>query len=183
MKARTPVSVALVALVLLITVAGAAQAKGPRASVKVVTVCSLDGTDLNVELRVRDVTSGNATPLVSAWNVDASYLERGVPGNQYQTLASAGESGLQLAVPVTILSSFSLCAESGGIRPELDDARTLNGLSSVTYGKDDGAGGVADERTVSNRCSDDPETEDVIEPNGIPLSVADVAAIDAACTP
>ncbi len=155
--------------------------KGPRASVSAATVCALDGTDFTVEIRVRDKTSGDAIPLVSAWNVDASYLERGEPGNQWQTFQSAGESGVQLSVPTTISSTFSLCAATGGIRPELVDARALNGLTLITYGKDDGAGGVADTRNINNKCSDDPETLEVIEPAGIKLTEADIYFIDVAC--
>ena len=89
----------------------------------------------------------------------------------------------QIGVPVTLSSTVSLCAALGGIRPELINARAVNGLAEVTYGKDDGAGGVSDERTISNRCSDDLSTEDVIEPSGIKLTAADLEAIDAACTP
>jgi hypothetical protein len=149
--------------------------------VSAATVCKLEGTDLIVETRIRDKTSGDAIPLVSAWNVDASYLERGIPGNQWQTFASAGESGLQLSVPTTITSSFSLCAALGGIRPELVDARALNALVEIQYGKNDGYGGIADTRTINNKCSDDSETLDVLEPAGIKLTEADLALIDAAC--
>lgn len=175
---------ALAGLGLLLLAGGVAHAaKGPRASVSVATVCSLDGTDLTVELRIRDRSSGDVTPLLTAWSVDASYLERGVPGNQWQPLTSDGQSGLQQAIPVTIASTFSLCAAGGGIRPELADARALNGLAEVTYGRDDGAGGVTGLRTIRNRCSDDPETPDVIEPSGISLTPADVAQIDLLCQP
>lgn len=181
---KATILVVLVGLALLLT-AGAADAgkKGPRASVSVATVCSLDGTDLTVELRIRDKTSGDAIPLVSAWDIDFSYLERGTPGNNWQTFASDGQGGVQIGVPVTLSSTVSLCAALGGIRPELINARAVNGLAEVTYGKDDGAGGVSDERTISNRCSDDLSTEDVIEPSGIKLTAADLEAIDAACTP
>lgn len=125
-------------LFLLIMTTGTAQAAGPRASISVATVCELDGTDLKVELRIRDKTSGDAIPVVTAWNIDASYLERGIPGNDWQTFANDGKSGLQQGVPVTITSTFSLCAAGGGIRSDLAHARALNALVDVTFGKDDG---------------------------------------------
>ena len=161
--------------------ASAEGKKGPRASVSVATVCDLVDTDLVVDSKIRDKTSGDAIALVSVWKIKASYLERGVRGNQWQTLMSDEQSGLQLPVPVMVGSKFSLCAAGGGIRSELENARALNGLATITYGKDDGYGGVADERTINNRCSDDPQTLDVVEPSGIKLTRSDIAAIDAAC--
>ena len=183
MKQATIFTVAIVGLGLLLApvAANAGGGKGPRASVSVATVCALDGTDFTVELRIRDKTSGDAIPLVTAWNIDFSYLTRGVPGNQWQTFSSDSEGGIQLGVPVTITSTSSLCAFGGGIRAELDDARAINGLAEVTYGTQRGTS-VVDERTIRNRCSDDPMTE-AIEPAGIKLTAADLAAIDAACTP
>ena len=171
-------------LVLILTAqVSEAAGKGPRASISVATVCEHEfgETTLTVELRIRDKTSGNAIPLVTDWNIDASLLERGVPGNQWQTFASEGQSG-QIGVPVTIKRVFDLCAMTGGILSVLDDARTLNGLAEVTYGKSDGTGGVSGPlRTINNRCSDDPETLDVVEPSGIKLSPEELEAIDAAC--
>ena len=181
---RQAAVVLAVSLALGVGQVSAAGKKGPRASVSVATVCEHEygGTTLTVELRIRDKTSGDAIPLVTNWNIDASFLERGVRGNQWQTFASEGQSG-QLGVPVTITSTFDLCAVTGGILPELKNARTLNGLAEVTYGKSDGAGGVNGFlRTINNRCSDDPKTLDVVEPSGIKLSRNEVADIDAACS-
>ena len=175
-------SVLAFSLVVAAIPAGAeSNKKGPRASVSVATVCEHDygATTLTVELRVRDKTSGNATPLVDDWKIDASYLERGVPGNQWQLLDTVAETANK-AVPVTITETFSLCAATGGIRDELLNARTLNGLATVTYGKVSESG-VDDVRTVNNRCSDDPKTLNVIEPSGIKLSREEIDAIDVAC--
>ena len=41
--------------------------KGPRASVSAATVCDIVDSDFTVEIRVRDKTSGDAMPVVTAW--------------------------------------------------------------------------------------------------------------------
>lgn len=156
----------------LVTAPVSAAGKGPRASVSVATTCSLDGTDFTVNVAVRDKTSGDAVAEVSAWDITAVHRDRGEPGNASSPFGSASAGFLTEGVPFTVSRTFSLC-DGDALRNDLTEARALNAEVSVTYGPPS--------RTVNNRCSDDPTTEEV-EPAGIKLSPADLDAIDYLCT-
>lgn len=171
------VALTLVVFVLVSVAAQAGPGKGPKASIDVVTVCALDGSTFSVEAIVHNKTS-KTDAVVNAWTIDGVYLDRAFRGNTSFTFdppLQAGESGIATTVGggLILSGSFSLCDPAGGIRSELVNARGLNADTSVSFGPNGG--------TIMNRCGDDPTTEDVIEPNGIKLSLADLATIDAAC--
>lgn len=178
-SAHRPLGTAALLLVLLLVplAAAAGPGRGPRASVAVTTVCALDGTTFSVDATVHN-KADKIDAVVSAWTIEAVYTDRAFRGNTtfaFDPPLEAGESGIAAAVGDGLILSgdFSLCDPAGGIRSELVDARAINASTSVTYGPNGG--------TITNRCSDDPATEDVIEPSGIKLTPADLAAIDAAC--
>lgn len=174
-------------LVLLLAVQVSAQGKkGPRASASAATVCDIIGPDFITEIRVRDKTSGDAIPRVTAWNITAySKTQQGPWANQIE-FVSMSEGGLSLPLPVTIGPvAFSLCVLNAQsqfvINPVIAEARALNAMAEVSYGRlADDEVTIVDQRTIMNMCSDDPETMD-IEPSGIKLSPADIADIAAAC--
>ena len=177
-----------VAGVLAFMLAGQVSAKGkkgPRASVSAATVCDIVDSDFTVEIRVRDKTSGNAIPRVTAWSITAlAKTERGPWANQ-PDFGSESQTGLRLPVPVEIGPiPFSLCVlnefKEYVINPVIADAKGLNAMAEVTYGRADGDE-VVDQRTIMNMCSDDPETLDIEEPSGIKLTPADIKAIKDAC--
>jgi hypothetical protein len=164
-------TVALGLSLAVMTAPASAAKKGPQASVSVATTCSLDGTDFTVNVAVRDKTSGDAVAEVSAWDITAVHRDRGEPGNTSYTFGSASAGSLTEGVPFTVSRTFSLC-DGVELRNDLNEARALNAEVSVTYGPPS--------RTVNNRCSDDPTTEEV-EPAGINLSPADLDAINYLC--
>ncbi len=186
-KALIGAGVMALSLAFLAGPADAAGKKGPRASVAAATVCDVVGSDLTVEIRARDKTSGDAVAVVSAWSIDALAKDDvGNWGNQ-AIIGNASASGLSTPVPTTIGPvAFSLCVADGlggfVINPVVEGAKALNAMADTTYGRlnlDTLA--VEDQRTIMNMCSDDPETVDVVEPSGIKLSDADIADIAAAC--
>lgn len=158
----------------------AAGGLGPRASVSVATVCSLDKTTANfsVELRVKDKTSGSAVPVVTEYSIAA--LAKTDAGN-WSNQTKFSEVREQFAspyrpVPTTISASFSLCTGKD-INPTIFDAKGLNAMASTTYASSNGS----DPRTVMNMCSDDLDTLDVVEPAGIKLTANDINDISNAC--
>ena len=55
-------------------------------------------------------------------------------------------------------------------------------MAATTYGRlNQDTLDVEDQRTIMNKCSDDPETLDVVEPGGISLTPEDIELIAAAC--
>ncbi|MHC4088783.1 MAG: hypothetical protein ACYSVY_00620 [Planctomycetota bacterium] len=183
---------AIVLVVSLAVGAGPVSAQpgknGPRASVSAATVCAINGSDFTVEIRVRDKTSGDAIARVAAWSITVlAKTERGNWGNQTR-FGSASEGGVNLPVPATIGPvPFSLCVPDGSdvyhvINPIIAEAKGLNAMAETTYGRlNEDTMGVEDQRTIMNMCSDDPFTEDVVEPSGIKLNAEDIANIEAAC--
>jgi len=180
--------------VALLVASGASNAapgngQGPRGSVAAATVCQVDGSDFLVEIRVRDKTSGSATAAVAAWSASAIYKDTG-NWNNASVLATNSASSLTLAVPTTIAAgAFSLCSpafDSSGqivgyeINPDIAGAKGLNVNATVTYGTLSGTS-VNDQRTIMNSCSDDLDTLDVVEPEGIKLTWDVLVAISDAC--
>jgi len=174
----------VVLLALAAVAVGGAQAQagnkqGPRSSVSVDTVCSLDKikATFNVELRVRDRSSNNLGATVTAYEVTP--LAKVGPGNwdNQQVFAPAvGATGTALSIAsggmITITRdlSFSLCTDKN-INPIVGSSKGLNAMAKTTYGNG----------TVVNMCSDDPNTLDVVEPSGIKLSFNDINDITNAC--
>ena len=171
----------VVLLALAAVAVGGAQAQsgnkqGPRSSVSVDTVCSLNKANatFNVELRVRDKSSKSLGATVSAYEVSA--LAKVAAGNwdNQQVFATLGQTGTNVAVPaggmVTIPVSFSLCTDKN-INPIVDGSKGLNASAKTSYGSG----------TVMNMCSDDPNTVDVVEPSGIKLSFNDINDIINTC--
>jgi hypothetical protein len=170
----------VVLLALAAVAVGGAQAQsgnkqGPRASVSVATVCSLNKAvppTLDVELRVRDKSSGTAKAEVRQWSIAAlAKTDSGKWSSLDQFAYASATPSPAPAAPTTIKQSFSLCSLPDG-------TKGLNAMATVVYGLQGGAG---ENRTVMNMCSDDPETLDVVEPSGIKLSFNDLNDIAALC--
>lgn len=159
---------------LSITTSVNAAKKGPRASVKSTTVCELDGTTLNVKINITNNTSGDAIAMIDAYSITPSYKSLSIKGKTTTAIPGLGDaSGTNIVVNngVTISHSYSLC---DSILSLPTDLRSITAESSVSYGKDDGASGVTDVRTIINSCSDDPTTE-VVEPAGIKINYDELA--------
>lgn len=160
---------------LSITTSVNAAKKGPRASVQATTVCELDGTDLNITVNVTNKTSGDAVAVIDEYSVTPTYKSLDKKGNVMTAIDGLGDSsGTDIVVNngVSITHSYQLCSYLLSLPTDL---RALNAEASVSYGKDDGQGGVADVRTIVNSCSDDPATEE-IEPAGIKISYDELVA-------
>ena len=71
--------------------------------------------------------------------------------------------------------AFGPTPNPSSVRDEVVGTRELNGLSTINYGI---SGGDGETRTVTNRCTDDPDTPE----NEDGIEVADVVdSIEAAC--
>jgi hypothetical protein len=171
---KTMSFVVAVAVALVANSAVAGGPKGPRGSAAAVTVCelNLNGTTatFDVDILVSDVSSGDGIPTGVDSMVDL--MGKASPGRWENQVLLAMASDGAFVVPTTIMASFDLCAE------DLTGIVALNALVEVTY--DDGNG---KERTVKNRCGDDPATYPEVEPDGIPLDQATKDEIDAICNP
>lgn len=140
--------------------ASAGGKKGPRASVAALTTCAVNGTSLDVTVNVTDKTSGGASAVIDGYIITPVYKSHFVKGNtttQIDGLGDSSDANIPVNGGVTISKSYQLCDVLGAIPTDL---RAVGADVSVTYGKDDGADGVADTRTIVNSCSDDPATEE-----------------------
>lgn len=140
--------------------ASAGGKKGPRASVAALTTCAVNGTSLDVTVNVTDKTSGDAIAVIDAYSITPVYKSLSQKGNQTMQidgLVDSSDTNVPVNSGVTISKSYQLCDVLADIPTDL---RAVGADVSVTYGKDDGAGGVADTRTIINSCSDDPATEE-----------------------
>jgi len=164
------------------------QGPGPRASVASTTECALPRNDagaltgmLEVTTTLTNRTSG-ASAEVRDGTIAATYKEKTARGNASETLGSAPIDDLidlptevdpELGLAIT--AEFDLCDGAGGVLDEVENARELNGKSTVEYGLSGGGGNT---RTVENRCTDDPDTSE----NEGGIRVADfIGEIQAAC--
>lgn len=171
----TTLAVALSLSLAFLTAPVSAEKKGPRASLSVATTCALNGTNFDVTVNVRDKTSGDADAVVDFYSITPVYKNRANRGNTTTPIDDLGlssDTNTPVNSGLTITQTFPLCDSLGDLPSDL---RSINAEVSVSYGKDDGAGGIADTRTIMNRCSDDPETEDVIEPAGIKVNYDELA--------
>lgn len=168
--------------------AGTAHArKGPQASVASSTTCALssDDTMLIVTTSLTDKSSGNEEANVTGGTIQPDYKPTGVRGNastpfpeSYTIGDTGGDLGL-VGAGKEIVGEFDLCKRDFysnpiGVRDEVNEARELNATSTVNYDSDNGPA-----KSVTNRCSADPETG-----LGGGIKVADVfELIYAACNP
>ena len=168
----------VVVIVGMVLVASVANTRGPKTNIASATSCALDlGTgsaDLVVTTTLTNKSSGGRVAEVRGGTIEGTYKPVGVPGNVNITFGTANISDL-VALPadvdpdLIITTQFPICEW-------FELARELNGKASVQYGLDDGEGST---RVVTNRCTDDPDTEDVDEG---PIKVADyIDLIEAAC--
>jgi hypothetical protein len=162
---KTSVLVASIALALAAGQASAGNpGKGPRASLAAATVCSLDGNTLIVDINLYDKTSGSGNPLVTAWSVEAwAKTERGNWDNQVIMFGGDADYDASMSVPKGGMATIS--ADPIAFIPG-DDWKAVNANSKITY-MIEGDSNI-EERTITNWCSDDPNTEEV-EPAGIKL--------------
>lgn len=156
---------------------------GPRASIGVVTTCALsyDRTKLFATSYVTNQSSGNVEPFVTGstfnglaknttgnwgkqWPFDTAYgdFTGGVP---YVQAINAGHVD-----PDTyeFIAGLDLCEIPDYV---LDKVKAVNVMATIFY--QDGM--------VQNMCGDNPDTIDVIEPDGIALTAYDIAAIRRNC--
>ncbi|MDH5179466.1 MAG: hypothetical protein OEY07_07350 [Gammaproteobacteria bacterium] len=182
-------NVSLKAPLSLVTAAGVAMAlsttgvyaakTGPRAGVNVQTTCALTNGNLDVTVNVTDKTSGSAVAVVDAYSISPAYKSQADKGNTTTAIpgmAVGSDTNMLVNSGLTIKHSVDLC-EALSVLPT--DLRAVNADVAVSFGADDGAGGVADVRTIVNSCSDDPTTE-VIEPSGIRVNYDELATACAA---
>lgn len=156
------------AVALVANGADARGPKGPRGSVSASTVCELKLTDttatFDVEIRLADKSSGAGVPVGVSTVVDLAGKDS--PGRwEYQPVLATELGGVFDILPATITESFDLCAV------DLTGIRALNALVALTYHD-----GNETERTINNRCSDDPATLK-IEPAGIKIDPDEIALI------
>ena len=162
--------------------------KGPRASLLSSTECALDlgiddGAFLVVTTTLVNKSSGIVIPEVRGGQIEGTYKPQGQRGNVNITFDYASIGDL-VTLPVDvdpdlmITAEFPLCDEFGAVLEEVAGARELNGKSTFMYGISDGDG---ETRVVTNRCTDDPDTEDVDE-GAIKVDVDTFQMIADACT-
>ena len=160
----------------LIAAPASAAKKGPRASLSAATVCELDGADLNVTIRLTDKTSGSGEALLTSYDING--LAKTVPGkwvDDRDTFATKSSVFTPATDVRSHTESFNLC----GL--DLDSVKGLNASASISYRLNGGA--INDEtRTITNMCSDDPATIDLVEPAGIKLTSELIANIEAKCS-
>ena len=168
------------AVAALLTVGMAAHAapgngKGERASLYAPTVCAVEGTNLEVITRLHNTSSGNAIPdVVSTTYVGLAKVGKGNWGNQQPFDMAAGDFVGLVFDYAESHASLDLCQlKDLGI---LDYSKAVNVMATINYDRDSGG----DPKSISNMCSDDLTT-DVVEPDGIALTGAMIAAIEAGC--
>ena len=161
------------------------KGKGPRASLISKTACALDlgddgsgMADLVITTTLTNKSSGNTIPeLRDGSNIEGTYKKQDVRGNKSFSLGTDFIAGLPQDInpSLEVSATFDLCD------PDTFDnvakARELNGTATMFYGI---SGGSEDSRTVTNRCTDDPDTEEVDE-GGIKVDDATFQSIADAC--
>ncbi|MDH3315804.1 MAG: hypothetical protein OER43_08575 [Gammaproteobacteria bacterium] len=155
-------------VVALTTAPADAQRKGPRASLASSTHCALDldfvdpdtltlSPSLVVTTTLSNKSSGETIPEVRDGSmIQGTYKEKTSRGRAFEILGTVPvEPTPQDVDPeLTLTAEFSLCAGQD-VREEVAGSRELNGLSTILYGISGGGGAT---RTVTNRCTDDPDT-------------------------
>ena len=158
----------------LLTAPVSAMKKGPRASVSSATACALSsGVDGNTVLAVTTTltnkSSGIVIPEVRGGEIKGTYKPKDSRGKAYRSLGTVDIDKFGNVNPKWMFTAeFPLCNADGSVLEEVRNARELNGKSMVDYGI---SGGDGEMRTVTNRCTDDPDTLDVNEGG---IRVADV---------
>lgn len=178
---NTPTLAAFFAAAVLAVAAGSANAagKGPRASLTSTTQCALDleTAELVVTTTLDNASSGATVPETrDGGTIRAAYKHMDDKGNVIRYFPEEFQIPAGIAIPVqqSFEARFNLC-DNGFPRQEVQDARALNGVADVKYGK---SLGDEESRTVLNRCTDDPDTPE----NEGGIYVEDVIAdITAAC--
>ena len=141
--------------------------KGPQGSIGAATVCEIvDTTIFRVTIRLTDKSSGVGVPVVTAATVNA--LAKGT-GNWNNVVAFDTQSG-DVDGLNEIVVDFDLCGLP-------DTTKAVNAEALIVYTAKEGA----EPRNIENRCSDDLETTDVVEPGGIKISPDDLILINENC--
>jgi hypothetical protein len=176
----------VLALMLASQVSAAGRGKqGPRASLRSWTACALDfdTAELVITTTLTNISSGNTVPETrDGGEIRATYKRTDERGKNFREFPEIFPilAGVHIPDQEVFEARFTLC-DAGEPRQEVQDARELNGKSTVQYGI---AGGAGETRMVMNRCTDDPDTEDVNE-GGIYVAdfFYDIEAACAALTP
>lgn len=141
--------------------------KGPQGSLGAATVCEIvDTTTFRVTIRLTDKSSGSGESVVTSATVDALAKTK---GNWNNIVAFDTQSGAVNGLN-DIVVDFDLCDSSV-------TTKAVNAEALIVYTAKEGA----EPRNIENRCSDDLDTIDVVEPAGIKLSPDDLMAINTAC--
>ena len=170
------------ALALAPLAANANGPKGPRASVLSSTECALDliTAELVITTTLTNKSSGITIPETRDGSmIKATYKHIDDRGNMIRVFPEIFTipGGVPVNPEETFEARFSLCDIDGDPRQEVQDARELNGQSTVNYGIEGGGG---ETRPVPNRCSDNPDTP--VNEGGIKVDDATFGAIMAACS-
>lgn len=172
-KVLISATLALATVAVMLVAAGATEAKGPKASLLSATECALDlgvgSATLVVTTTLTNQSSGNVIAEVREEGViEGTFKEVGSRGNTNLTFDDAPIYPAEVDPQLTITEEFDIC-------DVFRVARELNAKATVNYGV---SGGDEATRTVMNRCTDNPDTE---EDEG-PIYVEDFFdQIEAAC--
>jgi len=153
--------------------------QGPRASLLSSTACALDydTAELVITTTLTNKSSGDTIPETrDGGEIKATYKPADKRGNMVKEFPEIFSipAGVEIPDQAAFEAKFTLC-DNGLPRQEVQDARELNGKSTVKYGISEG---VEEPREVMNRCTDDPDTD----ANEGGIKVADVLDdITAAC--
>jgi hypothetical protein len=123
--------------------AGPGKGKGPRQSVDVFNLCSIEDRDFLVSTTVTEASGDDPDTVaeVASYTVAAFARLRG---------RSITPIGTQMLGEVPDQVMFSLCNADGTPIDALDGARAVNANVTVVLG---------DGRTFTSQCDDDPATE------------------------
>jgi len=172
---------AVLALVLAghISEAKGPKGKGPRASLLSSTECALDldTAELVITTTLTNKSSGPTIPeLRDGSNIEGTYKKQDVRGNKSFSLGTEFIAGLPQDInpDLEVSATFDLCDPD--TFDKVAEARELNGTATMFYGI---SGGSEDSRTVMNRCTDNPDTEEF--EGGIKVDDATFESIAEAC--
>jgi len=169
---------------------GNGNGKGPRASVLSETRCALDlgdvgsgEADLVITTTLTNKSSGNVIaelrpglyPDVS--KIEGTFKQKTVRGNIYYSLDGEvliDDLPADVDPPLSVSATYDLCVDAA---ENVAISRELNGKATMQYGI---SGGEGETRTVVNRCTDDPDTEEDNE-GGIKVDDVTFSEIATAC--
>jgi len=166
--------------------AGAVSAKGPAGSFGFEAVCDTTDTGtggtMDVTIFLDDISSGIGVPTVNTWHVDGmakvkskKWTDQVVFDQADGTGAEVESADFSTGHDFRIDVELDLCKLQGviaGLSPG-ESLKAINALVEVEYDR-----GNDTTRTTNFRCGDDPETLDVVEPDGIMITPTILGFLD-----